>query len=307
LLNSGVTAGNRCIDRFTLGATGNENAVAWLTWDALSIGSVNEGQDFFAAKFIGPANPPNDPLVRAENAFVADGGEVIFQLPNLMQGYAVYNANLNLVTNPSSLVVNDPTDSERGNFISVRTCSSCHASFTIPFKDAAYAVALNSINDGVDEGDSFLFKVVQPQENWDFQVADDANRYLEELKDVYVTRSENGELPDGIYTLGSQYLFDLSLEDIVAELGLLDANDLQDLIANDTNLTADLRSVLGGGISREDFTINYQALVDYTPPATQDFLRACVTRDVTTAPLDNPVPLSGTTTFTASKPTSCAE
>jgi mono/diheme cytochrome c family protein len=278
LLNSSVSAANRCLDRFSLDQP--QGGSAWVTWDALSIGSPNDQQDFFRAFFNGPANPPQAPIVRTENAFVADGGEVIFQLPNLMQGYAVYNGNLNLVTNPPTFAVLNPIDSERGNFISVRACSGCHQDFTVPFSDAAYKVALDDISGSPTPDAGFLIKAVQPQEAWDFQVADDSDRYLEELRQVYVARSESGNLPDGIYNLSSQYLLDLSLEDIVAELGLLNIEALKDTVANIPDLTANLSSAFGGGMSRQDYTINYQALVDQVASDNSDFLRGCVSRDV---------------------------
>jgi hypothetical protein len=277
LLNSGVSAANRCIDRFALAdPTG---ATALVSWDALSIGSVNDQQDFFRANFVGPANPPNDPLVNIAGSFVVDGGEAIFQLPNYMQGYVVYNGNLQLVTNPPTFAVLNPTDSERGNFISARACSSCHANYTIPFKDAARDVLFKGVNGANNEQSGFLLKVTKDQDFWDAQLSVDADRYLEELKDVYVTRSEGGDLPDGIYNLGSQYLFDLSNDDIVAELGLLDVADLEDTVDNITDLTADLRSVFGGGMSRENFTVNFQALVDQVASTNSDFLRGCVSRE----------------------------
>jgi hypothetical protein len=277
LLNSGVSAANRCIDRFAL--SDPSNGSAWVSWDTLSIGSVNDNEDFFRANFVGPANPPNDPLVTIGNPFVVDGGETIFQLPNRMQGYVVYNGNLQLVTNPPTFAVLNPTDSERGNFISARACSSCHANYTIPFEDAAFTTFFKGINGASNEEAGFLAKVIQTQDDWDFDLADDSARYLEELKDVYVTRGESGDLPDGIYNLGSTYLFDLSNDDIVAELGLLDVDDLEDTVDNITDLTADLRSVFGGGISRENFVVNYQALVDQVASTNSDFLRGCVSRE----------------------------
>jgi hypothetical protein len=49
----------------------------------------------------------------------------------------------------------------------------------------------------------------------------DAEAYVECLRSAYVARCESGELPDGIWCLGSQHLNDLSNEDLLAELGLL--------------------------------------------------------------------------------------
>jgi mono/diheme cytochrome c family protein len=278
LLNSDVSAANRCIDRFALSDL--RSGSFYVSWDTLSIGSAKDNADFFAANFVGPANPPGNPLVRQPGAFVVDGGEAIFQLPNRMQGYIVYNGNLQLVTNPPTFAVLNSSDSERGNFISARACSSCHASYTIKFKDAALNVAFKGINGATNEEAGFLFKIVQQQSDWDFTFADDKARYLEELRKVYVTTAESGALPDGIYSLGSHYLSDLQNEDIVAELGLLDIGELEDAVDNDTNLTAELRSIFGGGMSRENFTVNYQNLVRNVSSGNADFLRGCVSRVV---------------------------
>jgi hypothetical protein len=46
--------------------------------------------------------------------------------------------------------------------------------------------------------------------------------YLSALSDIYVCRGDAGDLADGIWTLGCQYLNDLDSADIVAELGLDD-------------------------------------------------------------------------------------
>ncbi|MCU0687180.1 MAG: hypothetical protein MUF34_33870, partial [Polyangiaceae bacterium] len=278
LLNSDVSAANRCIDRFALSDL--RGGSFYVSWDTLSTGSVKDKADFFAANFVGPANPPDAPLVRQENAFVVDGGEAIFQLPNRMQGYVVYNGKLQLVTNPPTFAVLNPTDSERGNFISARACSSCHANYTIAFEDAALKVAFKGINGASNEEAGFLFKIVQDKAAWDFTFSDDKARYLEELKKVYYSLAEGGSVPDGIYSLGSQYLFDLENEDIVAELGLLDIEELEDAVDNDTNLTAELRSIFGGGMSRENFTVNYQKLVANVSSSNADFLRGCVSRVV---------------------------
>lgn len=50
----------------------------------------------------------------------------------------------------------------------------------------------------------------------------DVVAHAECIRGVYAARCAGGELPDGIWCLGSQYLNDLSNNDIIAELGLLD-------------------------------------------------------------------------------------
>ncbi len=281
LLNSNVSAGNRCVDR--LSQSNPTGGSTYLSWDILSVGDVNTFNDFFAAKFVGPANPPGDELFELNqdgfNPFVVDGGEGIFQLPNSMLGFFVYNGNFDILSNPPTYAVLNTGNLERGNFISASACTYCHQSYTIPFKDEIRNAIENSA-DGSEFGEAgFAFKISQSQENWDAQFALDSQYYEETLRNVYVARSESGELADGIWSLGSQYMNDLSNADIVAELGLLDEEDLKESINNITDLQGDLTSVFGGGMSRENFTINYVALVKQVAASNEDFLFGCVARE----------------------------
>jgi hypothetical protein len=280
LLNSNVSAANRCIDR--LSQSSPSGGATYVSFDVLSFGNVNLNQDFFEAAFVGPANPANDPLVRPQDGFQPfeiDGGEGIFQLQNSMLGFFVYNANFVLVSNPPQYAVQNLGNLERGSAIAVSACSYCHASYTIPFEDAVLPTLLGSKNGREFAEAGFAFKLAQTQDDWDATFDVDAQYYQEVLRNIYVSKSENGDLADGIWTLGIQYLNDLSNDDIVAELGLFNVDVLADRVDNITDLSADLAATFGGGLSRENFTANYQVLVEQVAASNEDFLRGCVARE----------------------------
>jgi hypothetical protein len=280
LLNSNVSAANRCIDR--LSQSNPSNGSTYISFDILSFGNVNQNQDFFEALFVGPAAPAGDELVRPQDGvqpFTIDGGEGIFQLPNSMLGFFVYNGAFNLVSNPPTYAVQNLGNLERGSAIAVSACSYCHASYTIPFEDAVLPTLLGSKNGREFTEAGFAFKLAQTQDDWNATFDVDAQYYQEVLRNVYVSKSENGDLADGIWTLGVQYLNDLSNDDIVAELGLLNVDILKDRVDNITDLSADLAQTFGGGLSRENFTVNYQVLVEQVAGSNEDFLRGCVARE----------------------------
>jgi hypothetical protein len=280
LLNSNVSAANRCIDR--LSQSNPSGGASYVSWDALSVGNINTGEDFFAALFVGPAAPANDPLVRPTDGvtpFVIDGGEGIFQLPNSMLGFFAFNGQLQLFSNPPTYAVQNLGNLERGSAIAVSACTYCHASYTIPWEDAVLPTLLGSKNGREFTEAGFAFKLAQTQDDWDATFDVDAQYYQETLRNVYVSKSENGDLADGIWSLGIQYLNDLSNDDIVAELGLFNVDILKDSVDNITDLSADLAGTFGGGLSRENFTVNYQVLVEQVAGSNEDFLRGCVARE----------------------------
>lgn len=281
LLNSNVSAANRCIDRYTLSTS--RGGAAYISWDILSFENSNQNKDFFEAGFVGPANPPGNELVRAQdgfNPFQVDGGEFIGQLKNSMLSFAVFNGNFQILSNPPTEAVLNLDNLERGGEISVSACSYCHSSYTIPWTDSILPTLLGSKN-GREFGEAgFAFKFAQTQEVWDQTFDIDSQYYVEALRRVYYTQSENNDLADGIWSLGKQYMNDLSIEDILAELGLINEEVFFDALDNIVDLGADISQAFGGGLSRENFTNNFQALVEQVATGNEDYLRGCIAREV---------------------------
>jgi hypothetical protein len=278
LLNSGVSAANRVIDRLSQ----SDGGFTYVSWDVLSFNNVNQNKDFFEANFVGPANPAADPIVRPANGFQpfeVDGGEGIHQLPNRMLAFTVYNADLQLVTSPPTDAVLNGDNLERGNRINTHACHSCHQAFTIPFTDALLPTVIETLDGREFAEAGFGFKFSQTQNDWDFTFSNDAAAFTDELRNVYFSRSESGDLADGVWSLGKLYINDLTNEDIVADLGIINIDFLKDAIRDNTDLVADLASTFGGGSARENYIANYQVFVEQIGTSNEDFLRGCVERE----------------------------
>ena len=285
MLNSNVSGANRCIDRYTLSR--GFNTAAYISWDVLSFESTADDKNFAAAAFVGPNTPANDPLVReAEglNPFKIDGGEFIFQLKNQMMGFGVFNANFQVLSNPPTEAVLNLDNLERGSEISVSACTYCHAAFTIPILDILFPTIIEARNGFTPEEVGFAFKLGLPQADLDNVLSNDAAFYTEALRRIYFTKGANGDLGDGIWALGKQYMNDLTLEDAAAELGFARKESLQDAIDNDTNLLADIPGLkVGFGESRENFTQKWADLVRKVSLGNEDYLFGCIQREVSDA------------------------
>jgi len=286
MLNSNVSAANRCIDRYT--TSRGFNTSAWISWDVLSFESTADDKNFAAAAFVGPNAPANnDPLVEpieGTRPFGIDGGEFIFQLKNQMMGFGVFNGAFQVLSNPPTEAVLNLDNLERGSEISVSACTYCHGAYTIPFQDIMFPTILEARNGFTPEEVGFAFKLALPQQDLDNLFSNDALFYTDALRKIYFTKGANGDLGDAIWTLGKQYNNDLTLEDAAAELGFTRKETLQNLIDNDTNLLADVPGLkVGFGESRENFTQIWATLVKKIALGNNDYLFGCIQREVSQA------------------------
>ena len=135
--NSGVSTNNRAVERHT-----SRYGAYWKSYD-------------FAGS-VGTQNIFTNPL-----SFTHDGGEVVFNLPNGLQGYFVSNASgfrldeapINIVSNPAA---SDPTVR---NGIS---CFGCHTEGMKTFEDQVRSVIENNANPPYDKAQALRLYVEQP-------------------------------------------------------------------------------------------------------------------------------------------------
>ena len=148
--NSGVSNNNRAIERHT-----SRYGAYWKSYDF--DGSVGR-QNIFT-----------HPL-----SFTADGGEVIFNLPNGLQGYYITNATgfrlddapINIVSNPAA---SDPT--VRNGL----SCFGCHTEGMKTFADEVRSVIESNTTPAYDKAQALRLYV--PQAELDALVAADMDRY----------------------------------------------------------------------------------------------------------------------------------
>ena len=155
--NSGVSNNNRMVERHK-----SIHGAYWKSYD-------------FAGS-VGTQNIFNHPL-----DFTHDGGEVIFNLPNGLQGYYLVNAfgsrldeaPINIVSNPAA---SDPTVR---NGIS---CFGCHTEGMKTFEDQVRSVIESNTNPTYDKAQALRLYVEQSE--IDALASEDMNRYKEALEET---------------------------------------------------------------------------------------------------------------------------
>ena len=153
--NSGVSNNNRMVERHA-----SQHGAYWKSYD-------------FAGS-VGTQNIFTHPL-----DFTHDGGEVIFNLPNGLQGYYLVNASgsrldaapINIVSNPAA---SDPTVR---NGIS---CFGCHTEGMKTFEDQVRSVIESNTNPTYDKAQALRLYVEQSEMNT--LLGEDTERYKEALE-----------------------------------------------------------------------------------------------------------------------------
>ena len=153
--NSGVSPNNRVIERHT-----SQHGAYWKSYD-------------FAGS-VGTQNIFNHPL-----AFTHDGGEVIFNLPNGLQGYYITNAPgsrldaapISIVSNPAA---SDPT--VRNGL----SCFGCHTEGMKAVADQVRPVIVSNTNPTYDKAQALRLYVEKSR--MDALIAEDMERYSQALE-----------------------------------------------------------------------------------------------------------------------------
>ena len=153
--NSGVSNNNRVIERHT-----SRYGAYWKSYD-------------FAGS-VGTQNIFTHPL-----SFTHDGGEVVFNLPNGLQGYYITNASgfrlddapINIVSNPAA---SDPT--VRNGL----SCLGCHTEGVKMFEDEVRAVIESNATPAYDKAQALRLYVAQSE--MDALLQEDTDRYKEALE-----------------------------------------------------------------------------------------------------------------------------
>ncbi|HEU4537847.1 MAG TPA: hypothetical protein VFS00_27195, partial [Polyangiaceae bacterium] len=271
-LGSGLTANARCAERHvTPGAPGPG---LWWTMDFLS-------PDASGNAFASPIGPSNGNLVTPpgeEAAFALEGGEALWSWPNGLLGFASFNRDLDLVSSPPILTPLT-TGPEAGAFAGIGSCFSCHAAATIPMIDSLLPAALESNGEYSAAELGFVLQHVPRQEELDALFELDAQAYRSALRDAYYKVGPEGDLPDGVHALGASYHFDLTIEQVVAELAV-DESQLLDVLDGGDFGTIREQLLGQGAVSREAFTLFSHELYQSLGSPPESLLGACVTRDL---------------------------
>lgn len=241
---SGISGQNRLIDRHS--AT---NGAYWKSFDF----KTNDGRGSIFHFPLGPAFAANE---HGNFAFEYDGGEIIFNLPNGLQGYYLVDQHGQRIDAGPVEIVSD-TLKTAGNVSIVNglSCMACHKHGVV------------RVRDGLRTGSSVqgaarrkLEAICVPPERLDSLFNEDENRFLAALDQAVAPFLNSGsssrpvrELPEPIGPVARRFAKDLSLDVVASELGVDDVPHFRKSIESRHELRKLGLSVLldGGAVKRD--------------------------------------------------------
>jgi serine/threonine-protein kinase len=242
---SGVSSQNRLLDRYDADAQA-QGAYYWKSFDFRA--NAEKGNIF---RFpLGPVFAAN-PFRNA--AFQHAGGELIFSLPNGLQGYLLVDAKGNRIdAGPADIVGDDLKTSGTSLIVTGLSCMSCHRSGMIAFQDRLHS----GVGDAVGgEARDKLDRLTAIQTEWNRILQSDAARFLKAAEDatgVFLNVGNDRAKPvrdfaEPVAALARTYQKDLDLATLAAELST-DEKTLKTIIqANNALQRLGLAVVLDGG------------------------------------------------------------
>ncbi len=225
---SGVSRHNRLVDRHV--------ALYGAYWKSYDFEKSETKGNLFQFP-LGPSfadNPfPNQVFEHA-------GGEMIFNLPNGLQGYLLTDAKGNRIDKGPIEIVRDLKEtSGTPEVVNGISCMACHERGTIRFRD--------TVREGLAIGGQAQVKarrLFATREQMDKLLEKDEQRFVQAVNEAMspfleTESSADGDIksiPEPVGTTARSYQRDLELDDVAAELGFDDPTQLQLLIRSNTKL-----------------------------------------------------------------------
>jgi serine/threonine-protein kinase len=242
---SGVSAQNRLIERHEA-----VHGYYWRSYDFKS--SSGKGN-----LFVFPMGPSFKDHPFPQLTFKHAGGEMIFSLPNGLQGYMLVDENDHRIdTGPIDVVSDLRKTSGTPQIVNGLSCMACHQQGLIRFKD--------TLRDNTPLSGAPLEKLNElhlPAAQMDMLVTKDEKRFQQALNETMAPFLKVGaepireaiDYPEPISAIARWYIHqELSLDEAASELGIA-AKDLQTaILSNPTLQTMGLLPLARGGtIKRE--------------------------------------------------------
>ena len=219
---SGISGQNRLVDRHP--------ALYGAYWKSYDF-KKNEGKGNLFRFPLGPVFADN-PFPR--QAFEHAGGEIIFHLPNGLQGYFLTDGRGGRIdAGPIEVVSDSLKTSGTAAIVTGLSCMACHRSGMMPFKDTVRK-GLAVEGDALDK----VGRLFPSREAMDRLLAKDEARFLKALDEAAGAFLKVGDdrnktirdFPEPIGAVARSYLKDLGPVEVAADLGLTSAAELSALI-----------------------------------------------------------------------------
>ncbi|HEV3261739.1 MAG TPA: c-type cytochrome domain-containing protein [Gemmataceae bacterium] len=229
---SGVSKNNRLIERHDAGF-----GAYWRSYD---FSDNTDRQNLFDH----PLGPQP-----GQNSFEHAGGEIIFNLPNGLQGYMLVDGNGRRLDRAPIEIVSDPKRPDRFVEAGV-SCMSCHAEGIIFKADQVRAHVEKNPNAFSREDAAIVRALYPPEERFKKLVEEDASRFRKAVKKTGAPVEE----PEVVMSLTLGYEAVLDVAAAAAEVGLR-ADDFRKRLTASALLTRVLGplNVRGGTVQRQVF------------------------------------------------------
>lgn len=243
---SGVSRNNRLIERH------ETNYGAY--WKSYDFGGNSGRQNLFSYP-IGP---------HGKDAFQHDGGEIIFSLPNGLQGYALVDGKGRRIDKGPTSIVSDPKQGDRA-VVNGLSCMSCHQRGIIEKADQIRESVLKNPKAFDPKDVDAILALYSPREQFEKLLREDAKRYNEAVALTGGRLDKNGKIigSDPVVNLALAFERDLDTKLVAAEVDVTE-KDLLRTIDRKPQLARTLGAlkVPGGTVQREAFIAIFRDLVD---------------------------------------------
>ncbi len=250
--NSGVSENNRVVERHK-----SRYGAYWKSYD-------------FAGS-VGRQNIFNHPL-----SFDHDGGEVVFNLPNGLQAYHLFDATGGHLDKAPVEIVSDPDASDPAVYNGI-SCINCHTDGMKPFTDEVRSVIEAAQNPIFDK--DYALRLYVEQADMDILVEQDTEQFITALTK---TGNASGDI-EPISRFHETYNSYLDAAHVAAAVGLRKNVFLSKIQENAHLQSLGLQVLVEGGVVKRDtWTANFNAIVfalnppvdvsipDIDPPRTGD-------------------------------------
>jgi formylglycine-generating enzyme required for sulfatase activity len=241
---SGISANNRLIERHE-----SMHGAYWKSYDfAAPEGANGNLRDLFQHP-LGPAPE--------RNAFRHDGGEILFNLPNGLQGYMLVNGSGKRIDKAPTDIVKDARQRD-GAVVNGISCMSCHVKGIIPRDDQIRQHVEKSPGAFSGAEKVRVLAFYPPRDRFRDLLRKDAERFAAAVKETGAHLSAT----DPIVALAQRYEWELDLRLAAAEVGLTSEEFTHKLSQSPRliRLFGSLR-LEGGTIQREKLVASFGNLV----------------------------------------------
>lgn len=186
-----------------------------IEWHRSTYGSYWKSYDFGGS--VGRQNLFENPMGPGADSgtFRHDGGELIFSLPNGLQGYMLVDGNGGRIDQGPVAIVSDPKRPDRKVTNGV-SCMSCHYAGVIPKRDEV-GEAVRANRRAYRNADDIL-SLYRPSKELNEILAQDGQRFVSALEKLGIKNlSRSGE---SISAMAAQFEDDIDLKYVAAEFGI---------------------------------------------------------------------------------------